>query len=79
MQEMKEPRLRKIPGGGHGNTLQYSCLENFVGRGAWWATVQGAAKSWKKKKTQKKGVCLGKGEQSCPVTLLTVGLSFSVC
>ena len=28
------------PGGGHGNQLQYSCLENPVDRGAWWATVQ---------------------------------------
>jgi len=26
-------------GGGHGNSLQYSCLENFMDRGAWWATV----------------------------------------
>ena len=31
---------------GHGNPLQYSCLENSVDRGAWWATVYGAAKSW---------------------------------
>ena len=34
-------------GGGHGNPLQYSCLENPVGRGAWWATPHGVAKSWK--------------------------------
>ena len=27
------------PGGGHGNSLQYSCLENPMDRGAWWATV----------------------------------------
>ena len=33
------------PGGGHGNPLQYSCLENPRDRGAWWATVAGAAKS----------------------------------
>ena len=26
-----------IPGEGHGNPLQYSCLENPLGRGAWWA------------------------------------------
>ena len=32
------------PGGGHGNPLQYSCLENPMDRGAWWATVQGVAK-----------------------------------
>ena len=27
------------PGGGHGNPFQYSCLENSMDRGAWWATV----------------------------------------
>ena len=32
-------------GGGHGNPLQYSCLENPMGRGAWWATPHGVAKS----------------------------------
>ena len=31
--------LGKSPGGGYGNTLQYSCLENPLDRGAWWATV----------------------------------------
>ena len=30
----------KSPGEGHGNPLQYSCLENSMDRGAWWATVQ---------------------------------------
>ena len=33
------------PGGGHGNPLQYSCLENPVDRGAWWAAIRRAAKS----------------------------------
>ena len=32
-------------GEGHGNPLQYSCLENPMDRGAWWATVHGVAKS----------------------------------
>ena len=32
------------PGGGHGNPHQYSCLENPMDRGAWWATVHGVAK-----------------------------------
>ena len=36
----------KIPGGGHGNSLQYSCLGNPVDRGAWWATVHGVTKRW---------------------------------
>ena len=34
------------PGEGNGNPLQYSCLENFMDRGDWWATVHGVAKSW---------------------------------
>ena len=34
-----------LPGGGHGSPLQYSCLENPMDRGAWWATVCRAAKS----------------------------------
>ena len=37
--------LERSPGGGHGNPLQYSCLENPMDRGAWWATVHGVAKS----------------------------------
>ena len=32
------------PGEGSGNSLQYSCLENPMDRGAWWAAVHGAAK-----------------------------------
>ena len=35
-------RSGNSPGGGHGNPLQYSCLENSMDRGAWWATVHGA-------------------------------------
>ena len=34
----------KFPGEGHGNSLQYSCLENPMDRGAWWATVHGVTK-----------------------------------
>ena len=33
-------------GKGNGNALQYSCLDNSMGRGAWWATVHGVAKNW---------------------------------
>ena len=33
-------------GEGNGTPLQYSCLENPMDRGAWWATVHGVAKSW---------------------------------
>ena len=33
-------------GAGNGIPLQYSCLENFIYRGAWWATVHGVTNSW---------------------------------
>ena len=39
------PELRRTPGGGQGTPLQYSCLENCMDRGAWWATVHRVAKS----------------------------------
>ena len=37
--------LERSPGGGNGNLLQYSCLENPMDRGALWATMNGIAKS----------------------------------
>ena len=40
------PGLGRFPRGGHGNPLQYSCLENPMDRGAWQATVHEAAQSW---------------------------------
>ena len=39
------PGLGRSSGGGNSNPLQYSCLENSMGRGAWWATVHRAAKN----------------------------------
>ena len=39
------PGLGRFSRGGSGNPLQYSCLENPMDRGAWWATVRGVAKS----------------------------------
>ena len=39
------PGSGRSPGEGKGNPLQYSCLENPMDRGAWWATVHGVAKS----------------------------------
>ena len=44
---MQVPSLNQEdpPGGGHGNPLQYSYLENPMDRGAWWATVHGVAKN----------------------------------
>ena len=38
------PGSARSPGGGHGNPLQYSCLENPMDKGAWWATVHGVCK-----------------------------------
>ena len=35
----------RFPGEGNGNLIQYSCLENSMDRGAWWAIVHGVAKS----------------------------------
>ena len=40
------PGLRRSPGEGNGNPLQYSCLENPMDRGTWQATVHGVAKRW---------------------------------
>ena len=50
MQGMQETLVRLLgledsPEGKHGNTLQYSCLENAMDRGAWWAAVHGVATS----------------------------------
>ena len=52
MQETQETQLLSLhgedpleEGGGHGNPLQYSCLEDPMDRGAWQATVHGVAKS----------------------------------
>ena len=39
------PGLGRSPGEAHGNLLQYSCLENPMDRGAWWATVHSVAES----------------------------------
>ena len=41
------PGSERSPGGGHGNPLQYSCLENPMDRGAWQPTVHRVAKSLK--------------------------------
>ena len=39
------PGSGRFPGGGHSNPLQYSCLEDLMDRGAWWAIVRGVTKS----------------------------------
>ena len=40
------PGSGRSPRGGHGNSLQYSCLENLTDRGAGWAIVHRVAKGW---------------------------------
>ena len=42
------PESGRSPGEGNGNPLQYSCLENPMDEGAWWARVHGVAKSRKR-------------------------------
>ena len=44
-QEMFDPWVGRYPGGGSNKPLKYSCLENPMDRGAWWAIVHGATKS----------------------------------
>ena len=48
MQEVQETQAPSLsgrpPGGGNGNTLQHSCLENPMDRGAWWAIIHGVVK-----------------------------------
>ena len=40
------PGTEEFLGGGEGNPLQYSSLENSMDRGAWWVSVPGVVKSW---------------------------------
>ena len=62
--------LGRSPGGGHGNPLQYSCLENPMDMGAWWATVHRVALSWTHLKglstqAHKPGDSEGQGRLAC--------------
>ena len=40
------PGLGRSPGGKNGNPLKYSCLENFMDRGGWWAIVHEVVEHW---------------------------------
>ena len=51
------PGSGRSPGEGNSNPLQYSCLENHMDRGAWWATVHGVTKSWTRLKQL--SICTG--------------------
>ena len=46
------------PGEGNGNPLQYSCLENPVDRGAWWAAIYGVTQSWTRLKRLSRHACM---------------------
>ena len=50
----------RVPGEGHGNQLQYSCLENHRDRGAWGAAVYGVSQSQTQLKRLTSSRCLGK-------------------
>ena len=54
----------RLPGGGDGNPLQYSCLENPKDRGVWWATVPGVTKSQTQLNMHTADVCMDVTETS---------------
>ena len=67
------PGSGRSPGGGHGNPLQYSCLENAMGRGAWQAAVHRVAKS----RTQLKRMSMHRYIQRLTLVCLVVGFDSS--
>ena len=73
------PGWRGSPGGGHGNTLQYSCLKNPMDRGPWWATVQRVTKSRTRLKLVSMHVWLGKLWYSTDwSSMLSLEVKFSI-
>ena len=52
------PGLGRSPGGEHGKPLQYSCLENPMDKGVWWATVHRVAQSWTQLKWLSMHTCM---------------------
>ena len=55
------PWLGRSPGGGNGNLLQYSYLENPMDRGAWWVAVHGVTNSQTRLKQRSMQACIGEG------------------
>ena len=43
-EDVFDPWVSRSPGGGNGDLLHYSCLENSMDKGVWWAIVHGVAK-----------------------------------
>ena len=68
------PGSRRSPGGVHGNPLQYSCLENSMDRGAWWAAVLGVTKNWTRWATEQAFVPFGE-ESVCTGWLIGADLT----
>ena len=63
MQQMQKKCIRSLsqedsPGGGNGNPLQYSCLENPMDKRVWWATVHTVTKNWTPLKWLSTDVCI---------------------
>ena len=71
------PGLGRSPGEGNGNPLQYSCLENSMDRGTWWATVHGVHKRLKGDFTeqQQTAACYGVTSRSRSPAIRTYSLS----
>ena len=67
------PGLGRSPGGGHGKPLQYSCLENFMDRGAWCSTVHRVTRNW----TQLKWLIMH-APNMISVPMLAILLTFSL-
>ena len=66
------PGWGRPPGEGHGKPFQYSCLENSMDRGAWWAIVHGVTKSWTRLKQP------STRSQSISVSLISIRVNHSL-
>ena len=74
------PGSGRSPGEGNGNPLQYSCLENSIDRGGWWAAVLGVAKSRTWLVVFNNGVCVfGYLTAVCPHWIEVFRHCFSFC
>ena len=71
------PALRRSPGEGNGYPLQYSCLENPMSRGVWWATVHGVVKSQTRLSNTLESFLVHCESQFLSTTLVSV--IFSLC
>ena len=65
------PGSGRSPGGGHGKTFQYSCLENPKDRGAWQASLVGHTESDTTEATEQVCKTVSEGEASCRATQLS--------